>query len=69
MIGLHCRLSPNGLAFGSIESSFHKHLLGKTFLQKGDKMTKLRSKTAGQGGHVTLKVGVCECDSLTDFER
>ena len=41
----------------------------KTFLQKGDKMTKLRSKTAGQGGHVTLKVGVCECDSLTDFER
>ena len=44
-------------------------LSAKTFLQKGDKMTKLRSKTAGQGGHMTLKEGACECDSLRDFER
>ena len=41
----------------------------KTFLQKGDKMTKLWSKTAGQGGHVTVKEGVGEFDSMTDFER
>ena len=41
----------------------------KTFFQKEDKITKFRPNTAGQGGHVTLKEGVCECDSLTDFER